>query len=202
MKIHLLCSSAILVMWGCSEANFGDESGGSTRKLSSGSTSKCKPTLEKPCSGSQPLTTSQAGSGPGTIVSKKDLETTVGKTDIETPVVVVSTIPAPAATKDLDTTVGGQAFTTPTAPCQIWRCKNTVAVKEVFYPTYHEPGCPGTATIDSSTIPHGTSMFKITHKVGHIGYFYAFDPSNEQVNGYDNDALTAPRVTCNNGTMP
>ena len=174
MKVHALISTAILVMWSCAEGNFSGDTGDTAKKSSGGSTSKCKPTKQKPCVESNGLSTSGPGSGPGSTDDKKDL----------------------------DTTVGGQAFTTPTAPCQIWRCKNTVAVKEVFYPTYHEPGCPGTATIDSSTIPHGTSMFKITHKVGHIGYFYAFDPSNEQVNGYDNDALTAPRVTCNNGTMP
>jgi len=90
---------------------------------------------------------------------------------------------------------------TPPAPCEIWRCQNTIAVTPGFYPTYHQPGCPGTTTILSTTIEHGATIFKITHNAGGTGYFYANNPASEQIAGYSNDALTAPTVTCNNGTL-
>lgn len=88
------------------------------------------------------------------------------------------------------------------ASCNIWRCQNTYAKTPGFYPTYHQPGCPGTATLYSGAIAHGVSMFKITHNAGGSGYFYSFNPAGEQVAGYWNNAATAPKVTCNNGAMP
>lgn len=90
---------------------------------------------------------------------------------------------------------------TPPAPCEIWRCQNTIAVTPGFYPTYHQPNCPGTITLLSGTIEHGATIFKITHNAGGTGYFYANNPASEQIAGYPNDALTAPTVTCNNGTL-
>ena len=90
---------------------------------------------------------------------------------------------------------------TPPAPCEIWRCQNTIAVTPGFYPTYHQPNCPGTITLLSGTIEHGATIFKITHNAGGTGYFYAKNPASEQIAGYPNDALTAPTVTCNNGTL-
>ena len=90
---------------------------------------------------------------------------------------------------------------TPPAPCEIWRCQNTIAVTPGFYPTYHQPNCPGTITLLSGTIEHDATIFKITHNAGGTGYFYANNPASEQIAGYPNDALTAPTVTCNNGTL-
>ena len=90
----------------------------------------------------------------------------------------------------------------PCQACEIWRCQNTIAITPTFYPTYHQPGCPGTVTLSRNKISHGTSMLKITHSAGGTGYFYAFNPSQELVTGYPNNAWSAPWVTCNNGTMP
>lgn len=103
---------------------------------------------------------------------------------------------APDATPAVSATLA-----TPPAPCEIWRCQNTIAVTPGFYPTYHQPGCPGTTTLFSGTIEHGATIFKITHSAGGSGYFYSANPSGEQIAGYPNDALTAPTVTCNNGTL-
>ena len=103
---------------------------------------------------------------------------------------------APDAMPDASTKLA-----TPPAPCEIWRCQNTIAVTPGFYPTYHQPGCPGTTTLFSGTIEHGVTIFKITHSAGGSGYFYSANPSGEQIAGYPNDALTAPLVTCNNGTL-
>ena len=103
---------------------------------------------------------------------------------------------APDATPDASTRLA-----TPPAPCEIWRCQNTIAVTPGFYPTYHQPNCPGTITLLSGTIEHGATIFKITHNAGGTGYFYANNPASEQIAGYPNDALTAPTVTCNNGTV-
>ena len=103
---------------------------------------------------------------------------------------------APDATPAVSATLA-----TPPAPCEIWRCQNTIAVTPGFYPTYHQPNCPGTITLLSGTIEHGATIFKITHNAGGTGYFYANNPASEQIAGYPNDALTAPTVTCNNGTL-
>ncbi|NBQ53184.1 MAG: hypothetical protein EBU49_06360 [Proteobacteria bacterium] len=89
----------------------------------------------------------------------------------------------------------------PPRPCELWRCQNTIALTPGHYPTYDQPNCPGTITLWYGTVEHGVKLFKITHNAGGTGYFYANNPASEQIAGYSNDALTAPTVTCNNGTL-
>lgn len=90
MKVHALISTAILVMWSCAEGNFSGDTGDANKKSFGGSTSKCKPTKQKPCVESNGLSTSGPGSGPGS-----GPESGSGSTDDK---------------KDLDTTDGGQAL--------------------------------------------------------------------------------------------